>query len=302
MKAAGFVVHPGRPAAAEAARAIGAWLDERGVRTRMLAGDDAEDETAARAFADGLDLVLSVGGDGTFLRAARVASVSGIPVLGVKVGRIGFLTEVEPDQATAVLERMLDGSARIEERLAVVAEGSSFEPQWALNEVIVEKSARHRLIRLAVFVDETYVTTFSADGVIAATPTGSTAYSFSAGGPIVSPSVPSLVVTADRRAHGVRPVAGARGRPARPPRGARPGTRAAHGGRPAQPRAPDRLERCEIGTRADAGAVRPPRGRARRSTTWSATSSTCRATSPGTSAERSRIGACSASSTSAVSA
>ena len=195
MKAAGFVVHPGRPAAAEAARAIGAWLEERGVRTRMLAGDDAEDETAARAFADGLDLVLSVGGDGTFLRAARVASVSGIPVLGVKVGRVGFLTEVEPDQATAVLERMLDGSARIEERLAVVAEGSSFEPQWALNEVIVEKSARHRLIRLAVFVDETYVTTFSADGVITATPTGSTAYSFSAGGPIVSPSVPSLVVT-----------------------------------------------------------------------------------------------------------
>ena len=115
MKAAGFVVHPGRPAAAGAARAIGAWLDERGVRTRMLAGDDAEDETAARAFADGLDLVLSVGGDGTFLRAARVASVSGIPVLGVKVGRVGFLTEVEPDEATAVLERMLDGSARIED-------------------------------------------------------------------------------------------------------------------------------------------------------------------------------------------
>jgi len=195
MKAAGFVVHPGRPAAADAARAIGAWLEERGVRTRTLAGDDAEDETAARSFADGLDLVLSVGGDGTFLRAARVASESGIPVLGVKVGRIGFLTEVEPDRATAVLERMLNGSARIEERLAVVAEGSSFEPQWALNEVIVEKSARHRLIRLAVFVDETYVTTFSADGVITATPTGSTAYSFSAGGPIVSPSVPSLVVT-----------------------------------------------------------------------------------------------------------
>jgi NAD kinase len=72
---------------------------------------------------------------------------------------------------------------------------SSFEPQWALNEVIVEKSARHRLIRLAVIVDETYVTTFSADGVIVATPTGSTAYSFSAGGPIVSPWVPCVIVT-----------------------------------------------------------------------------------------------------------
>ncbi len=195
MKAAGFVVHPARPAAAEAARALGEWLEQRGVRTRVLEGDDTEDEALARAFARGLDLVVSVGGDGTFLRAARVASGSGIPVLGVKVGRMGFLTEVEPDQATALLERMLGGSARIEERLAVLAEGSSFDPQWALNEVIVEKSARHRLIRLAVFVDEAYVTTFSADGVIAATPTGSTAYSFSAGGPIVSPSVPCFVVT-----------------------------------------------------------------------------------------------------------
>lgn len=195
MKAAGFVVHPARPAAAEAARALGEWLDRRGVRTRALDGGDTEDEALARAFARGLDLVVSVGGDGTFLRAARVASGSGVPVLGVKVGRMGFLTEVEPDQAPALLERMLDGTARIEERLAVLAEGSSFEPQWALNEVIVEKSARHRLIRLAVFVDETYVTTFSADGVISATPTGSTAYSFSAGGPIVSPSVPCFVVT-----------------------------------------------------------------------------------------------------------
>jgi NAD+ kinase len=118
-----------------------------------------------------------------------------VPVLGVKVGRVGFLTEVEPDEAPAVLERVLDGSVRIEDRLAAVAEGSSFEPQWALNEIIVEKSARHRLIRLVVFVDDTYVTTFSADGVISATPTGSTAYSFSAGGPIVSPSVPCIVVT-----------------------------------------------------------------------------------------------------------
>jgi len=96
-----------------------------------------------------------------------------------------------------VLDRMLAGTARIEERLAVVAEpeGATFEPQWALNEVIVEKTARHRLIRLAVLVDDSYLTTFSADGVIVASPTGSTAYSFSAGGPIVSPSAPCLVVT-----------------------------------------------------------------------------------------------------------
>ncbi len=194
MRSAGFIVHPARPAAAEAARVLAEWLEERGTTTRQLDADGDGDATTD-AFTDGLDLVLSVGGDGTFLRAARVASRSGIPVLGVKVGRMGFLTEVEPGETPAVLERMLDGSARIEERLAIVAEGSELDPQWALNEIIVEKGARHRLIRLAVFVDDAYVTTFSADGVIAATPTGSTAYSFSAGGPIVSPTVPCIVVT-----------------------------------------------------------------------------------------------------------
>lgn len=193
MRAAGFVVHPSRPPAGEAARVLGGWLEARGIRTRSLGARATSKEELD--FARGLDLVLSVGGDGTFLRAAHVAARFGIPVLGVKVGRVGFLTEVEPDQAPAVLEAVLHGSARIEERLAVLAEGPSFDAQWALNEVIVEKSARHRLIRLAVYVDDAYVTTFSADGVISATPTGSTAYSFSAGGPIVSPSVPCFVVT-----------------------------------------------------------------------------------------------------------
>jgi NAD+ kinase len=193
----GFVVHPGRPTAVDAAATIAAWLEDRGIRTSRLPDADAEDAERATSFGSGLDLVVSVGGDGTFLRAAHVAARSDVPVLGVKVGRVGFLTEVDPGQATQVLERMLDDSARIEERLAVVAEveGSGVEAQWALNEVIVEKGARHRLIRLAVIVDETYVTTFSADGVIVATPTGSTAYSFSAGGPIVSPWVPCMIVT-----------------------------------------------------------------------------------------------------------
>jgi NAD+ kinase len=201
VKAVGFVVHPGRPAAAKAAESLVAWLRGHDVETRILdgteadAGTEAEIDARASSFTVGLDLIVSVGGDGTFLRAARLASRSSIPVLGVKAGRMGFLTEVEPEGAPGVLSRMLDGAAHIEERLAVIAEGASFAPQWALNEVIVEKSARHRLIRLAVFVDDAYVTTFSADGVISATPTGSTAYSFSAGGPIVSPSVPCLVVT-----------------------------------------------------------------------------------------------------------
>ena len=142
---------------------------------------------------------MSVGGDGTFLRAARVAAEADCPVLGVKVGRLGFLTEIEPGpDALELVRSALEGRARVEERLAVMAEsadGTSFPPQWAMNEIMVEKWTRHRLVRLAVHVDDEYVTTFSADGVIVATPTGSTAYSFSARGPIVSPRVACLVLT-----------------------------------------------------------------------------------------------------------
>jgi NAD+ kinase len=111
---------------------------------------------------------------------------------------MGFLTEVAPGDAAPLLRTVLAGTARIEERLAVTAEsdgGPAIQPQWALNEIMIEKRARHRLVRLAVWVDADYVTTFSADGVIVATPTGSTAYSFSARGPIVAPSVDCLVLT-----------------------------------------------------------------------------------------------------------
>ena len=196
MKAAGFVVHPARETAMAAAKRLSQWFEDRDVEVRWFDPANGDDRMAAE-FADGLELILSVGGDGTFLRAAHVASAVGCPVLGVKVGRMGFLTEVEPDEAAPLLELVATGGARIEERLAVLArpESDDFALQWALNEVIVEKRARHRLVRLALYVGDVYVTTLSADGVIVATPTGSTAYSFSAGGPIVTPAIPCLLVT-----------------------------------------------------------------------------------------------------------
>jgi NAD+ kinase len=185
----GLVVHEGREAAVAAADDLTARLSAEGVECLRLSPDGPE---AA------VDLVVAVGGDGTFLRAAFVASRLRAPVLGVKVGRLGFLTEVEPPEALSLVLDALAGRARIEERLAVVGETESaqaFPPQWGMNEIMVEKRARHRLVRLRMEVDGAYVTTFSADGVIVATPTGSTAYSFSARGPIVTPDVPCLVVT-----------------------------------------------------------------------------------------------------------
>ncbi|MGH2679680.1 MAG: NAD(+)/NADH kinase [Actinomycetota bacterium] len=192
MSLVAFVVHEGRPTAVETAEELRRDLEGGAVRTR-IARDPADVQNERP------DLVVSVGGDGTFLRAARVAAEADCPVLGVKVGRLGFLTEIEPGRdATALVRAALEGRARVEERLAVMAEpadGAPFPVQWAMNEIMVEKWTRHRLVRLAVHVGDEYITTFSADGVIVATPTGSTAYSFSARGPIVSPGVPCLVVT-----------------------------------------------------------------------------------------------------------
>jgi NAD+ kinase len=190
MSVVGFVVHEGREAAVAAAGSLRSAL--------AFGGETIVDEAGAGS--EELDLVVSVGGDGTFLRGAYVAAQADCPVLGVKVGRLGFLTEAEPGEALDLISRALAGDAVIEERLAATAEptptgGIEFPAQWGLNEIMVEKRARHRLIRLAVEVDGAYVTTFSADGVVVATPTGSTAYSFSARGPIVSPDVPCLVLT-----------------------------------------------------------------------------------------------------------
>jgi NAD+ kinase len=181
----GFVVHEGRAAAVEAANTLRVDLGREGI--------DCVDGAPA-----GIALVVTVGGDGTFLRGAPAAAALGVPVLGIKVGRLGFLTEVEPDDAGPLIAQALAGDAPVEDRLAVVAEpmnGASFEGQWGMNEIMIEKGARHRLVRLRVELDGDYLTTFSADGVIVATPTGSTAYSLSAGGPILDPESGVFVIT-----------------------------------------------------------------------------------------------------------
>ncbi len=201
IRTVGLVVHSGRPSAVRAGGALQDWLRANGVTTRCLDDEPvaADERCAADRFAEGLDLVLSVGGDGTLLRAAQLAGPADVPLLGVKVGHLGFLTEIDPDEAPDLLTRLLHGTMLTENRLALVAEPghATSHPRslWALNEVILEKSARHRLITVKATVGAEHVTTFSADGVMVATPTGSTAYSFSARGPVISPKVPCILLT-----------------------------------------------------------------------------------------------------------
>jgi NAD+ kinase len=202
MATVGMVVHAARPRAVELARTAAEWLGERGHRVRVPEADAeatglapwacAEDELA-----DDLDLALSFGGDGTMLRAVDLLAAADVPVLGVNVGHLGYLTQVEPDQLVPSLERVLAGNFEIEERmmLAVKVDGAEQPPRSALNELVVEKVASGHTVRLAVEINDRFFATYAADGMIVATPTGSTAYSLSARGPIVSPTHRALLLT-----------------------------------------------------------------------------------------------------------
>jgi NAD+ kinase len=144
-----------------------------------------------------IDVLISLGGDGTLLRGARLACERGIPVLGVNLGHVGFLASADPDTATEMLQRVVRGEFTTESRLVLSTRiGDSAQEFLAVNDVVLHKGGIARVIRMSVAVDGVEVGTYSADGIIVATPTGSTAYSMSAGGPIVVPSVDAFVITA----------------------------------------------------------------------------------------------------------
>jgi NAD+ kinase len=204
LRAVGLVPHRERPVAHVLARRAAEWFTERGIEVRVLA-EDAPDAglmdfaAAPDAFANGLDLAISLGGDGTMLRTVDVVYESGAAILGVNVGQMGYLTEVEPDDLAGALERLVAGDYEIDERMVlevvVGSRGPASGRWWALNEAVIEKSRSGRLVRLEVAINGAFFTTYAADGVIVATPTGSTAYSFSARGPIVSPRHRCILLT-----------------------------------------------------------------------------------------------------------
>ncbi|HEX2264418.1 MAG TPA: NAD kinase [Pseudonocardiaceae bacterium] len=148
--------------------------------------------------AAGADLVMVLGGDGTLLRAAELARPCGVPLLGVNLGRVGFLAEAELDSLDEAIHAIVAGDYLVDERMPVeviaTLNGSTLARTWALNEASVEKSRRERILDVVLEVDRRPVSGFGCDGVLCATPTGSTAYAFSAGGPLVWPDVDALVV------------------------------------------------------------------------------------------------------------
>jgi NAD+ kinase len=234
----GLVVHSGKPAAIAAADQVRLWASDRGIPcTDIDVWDPSDngtrrDATGEAERAGNPDLIVTVGGDGTFLRGARVAAPIGALVLGVDVGRLGFLTEIESGDLARALDAVQAGAVHIDARLALTMRssrpmeippgmqallrygrgpvlpspqlraGDAADVGWgvpldimALNDVVFEKLTRDRQVSLAVYVSGRLFASYSADALIVATPTGSTAYSFAAGGPIVSPHLDALIFT-----------------------------------------------------------------------------------------------------------
>src|ERR1700693_3341338 len=203
VRVAGIMAKPGIPEASTLVPALVGWLNERHVRVQL-------DEEAARYMGDkdglprdkvpeGAQLVIVLGGDGTLLAAARAVAGRVIPIFPVNFGGLGFLTAITLDQLYPELERALQGEQRVVPRRMLhgdlVRAGQTIRSYEALNDIVINKTQIARMIDLETHVDQQFIGTFKADGLIVCTPTGSTAYSLSAGGPIVYPAVAAICIT-----------------------------------------------------------------------------------------------------------
>ena len=185
-----------RTKAADVARRVGDMAASLGIRYGLCDAELGTMGLVASCDLEQIDMVVSIGGDGTLLRAARIAHPRGLPIIGINTGRLGFLTEVEADEAGfTAMEQVLRGDYRVEERVALHAQVAG-DPtvHFALNDVVVRRGAQARMAPFGLALDGETIAHMPSDGVIVATPTGSTGYSLSAGGPIVHPSVHAIVV------------------------------------------------------------------------------------------------------------
>jgi NAD+ kinase len=199
------VTHTGRPGAVAEATGMIGQLVSADVEVALLPSeaDALGDDRTGIVVVDadnpsaGCELILCLGGDGTILRGAELGRETGVAVLGVNLGHVGFLAEAEQEELHLTVERLVARDYDVEERMAidvvVSVAGREVARSWALNEATVEKAARERMLELVVEVDDRPLSTIGCDGVVMATPTGSTAYGFSAGGPVIWPEVEALL-------------------------------------------------------------------------------------------------------------
>jgi NAD+ kinase len=200
-----IMVHTGRPGAVRSAQQVIRRLTGEGIHVRVLEDEAVEigcsnvDVLPPKPEAtEDAEMVIVLGGDGTLLRAAELTRTTGTPLLGVNLGHVGFLAEAERADLAVMADRVVSHDYEVEERMAIDVvvrqNGSIPETTWALNEASVEKGSRERMLELVAEIDGRPLSEWGCDGVVVATPTGSTAYAFSAGGPVVWPEVEAMLV------------------------------------------------------------------------------------------------------------
>ncbi len=202
MKKIGIICKSGRPEPPEILKGLLPWLSNRGlevfldIETALIINIKGYSRSEIPAVAE---VVVVLGGDGTMLNVARLVCEKGIPILGVNLGGLGFITEVQREELYEAMEKVLSGECSSEDRLMLTAHihrhGERIAEYTVLNDVVINKGALARIIDLETYINKTYVTTFKADGLIVSTPTGSTAYSLSAGGPVLYPTLDSIILT-----------------------------------------------------------------------------------------------------------
>ena len=194
MKRIGLLHHPKLPATQPLAETMARQAKEHGLAVWI---GSTWDEESVRGEISRLDLLVTLGGDGSILRAARMSCGQGVPVLGVNLGRLGFLAELQPGEWAAALPRLLSGEYWVEERMMLHAEyhrGEECRQYEALNDVVVSRGSLARIVRLETHIDGGYLTTYAADGLIISTATGSTAYAHAVGGPILPPELKNILL------------------------------------------------------------------------------------------------------------
>ncbi len=188
----GLVYNTRVPVALPLVKEIGAWLDVRDIQTWYCSTEEF------LSFTESADLVLTLGGDGSILRTMQKTAPAGIPLLGINLGRVGFLTEAQPDAWEMTLERVLAGDAHVEERMmlcvTLIRDGMSIAQEIALNDAVVSRSALARTVRLTTYIDGALLTRYVSDALILATATGSTAYAYALGGPILPPWLNNILL------------------------------------------------------------------------------------------------------------
>jgi len=204
MKKIGILVKAQKEAT-DKAKELETWLKAKGIEVLIkqnipapITSKECLVENIPKAPSD-LSCIVILGGDGTFLSGIRWVQDTGVPVLGVNLGDFGFLTQYSANQLFAIMEEIISDSFTTEERILLLAkvlrDGEGVACQTVLNDVVINKEALARIVHFRTYIDDDYLTTFKADGLIVASPTGSTAYSLSAGGPIVHPSLKTIILT-----------------------------------------------------------------------------------------------------------